>query len=166
MLWFLAPHSALRSKVSFPRPHLGLLFDASYFNANRAKLAVTIFVRGVITQAVLRANLIGDACKSGPRILQTVGDEVSAAAIFCQTIHLFTRQVVEVTTNLHTFKLPHRAKVHKVFGLSARIKNSLVPLQLFRRQRQPAVVLTIAQQSILDKVFRVYLNKIRSYAGA
>src|SRR6266851_3381646 len=114
------PNSTLRSVVAFACADLSFIVKATQLHANRAKFSIAVFIRRVIAQTVLRPDLRGDACKSSARILKTVGDEVSAAAVLCQIVHLLARQIVKISANLHALKRSHSTKIHKVFSLCAR----------------------------------------------
>src|ERR1044071_7450466 len=124
-------HSTLRSKVSFSRAHFCFVGNATQLHANRAEGAIAVFVGGIIADAVLSADLISDPRKRRPRILKTVGNEVSAATVLGQVVHLFACEVVKIAANLHALERAHGAKGPVVLGARARIKDAAIALQLF-----------------------------------
>src|SRR5437762_10921468 len=120
--------STLRGKVSFSRAHLRLARYALDLDANSAKLSIACFVRWIVTETVLRADLCGNACKRRACVLQTRCQEIPATARFCQLIHLPPRKIVEIAADLHPFERTHLTKVHKIFRPGPRKKNLPVTL--------------------------------------
>src|SRR5437762_11585025 len=120
--------STLRSKVSFSRAHLRLARHALDLDANSSKLSIACFVRWIVTETVLRADLCGHARKRRACVLQTRCQEIPATARFRQLIHLPPRQIVEIATDLHPFERTHLTKVYKIFRSGPREKNLPVTL--------------------------------------
>src|SRR6266436_1276623 len=118
----------LRSVVSFSGPDQSFIWHTTQLHANRAKFSIAVLIRRVVAQAVLRPDFGGHTSKRSARILKTIGDEVSAATVFSQIVHLLARQIVKIAADLHSLKRSHSTKIHKVFSLCARVKNEAIPL--------------------------------------
>src|SRR2546426_211914 len=129
-------------------------------HTNSSEFAVASFICGIVTQTVLRADLSCYSSEGGASILQGGGNKILATACLREIIHLTTSQVIKVAADLHTFELTHPAKVYVVIRLGARDKDLAVSLKLFCRKRQASVILAILEQSVLDEILRVNLNKI------
>src|SRR5262245_4231733 len=157
--------SRLRSVVPVPRAHAAVLHSA-HFDFDPAILTIASLVRWIVTQAVLRADLIGDLSKGGPRFLQTICRKVSSARALRQFIHFLTRQIVQAATDVHPFELTEPAKILIFLFLRGRHKQPAEALELLRGKSQPAVVLTILQESIFNVIFRAHLNEIGRHTQA
>src|ERR1041384_3317449 len=70
--------SLLRRVITIARAH-GRILDAAQLHGDLAKLTIASLVRGIVTKAVLRANLVGDLRKGRARVLQTGGCEILSA---------------------------------------------------------------------------------------
>src|SRR5436190_2162290 len=68
-----------RGIVAFARVYVAFFLDAKHFHANRAEFSIARFVCGIVTQAVLRADVGSDASKSRARLLQICSREISRA---------------------------------------------------------------------------------------
>src|SRR4051812_22055890 len=132
--------STLRRVITFTRSHV-CVFDAANLDRDLPVLAVAIFIRWVVTQTVLRPDFVGDRGKRGARLAQASGAEVFAARPARQIAHLATRQGVKSPADVHAFERSQPAKILIVLLLRAWRKQAPEPLQLFRRQREAAVVL-------------------------
>src|SRR6266404_1757286 len=120
--------STLRSVVTLSGPDQSFIRHTTQLNANRAKFSITLLIGWIIAQTVLRPDLSGHACEGSARVLKTVGNEVPAAAVLCQIVHLLAGQIVKIAADRHSLKRSHRTKVHVVFSLCARVKNVAIPL--------------------------------------
>src|ERR1051325_4493344 len=110
----------LWSNVSIPRPHLRFLRRALHFHADGSEFSVAGFVRRIVTQTVLRADLGGHAREGGPPVPQTRPQEIPAAAAFGERVHSAAREIVKVAANLHAFELAHLAEVDVILRPRAR----------------------------------------------
>src|SRR5438045_3525864 len=147
--------SLLRRVISIPRPHRRV-FHAAQFDFDLAITAVAGLVGGVIAEAVLRADFVGDLRAGGAGLLQSDRLEISATARPGVLVHLTAREVIELATDVHALELPQLTKVLIVLPIGRRQEQTAEALQLFGGQRQTPVVLTILQQAIFDVVFGAY----------
>src|SRR6266511_4525893 len=129
--------------VPFARANLSFIRRALNFHADSAKLPIACFISWIVTQTVLRSDLCCYPRKSCPCVVQGCRQKSSAATTFGHFVHFTTCEVVEVAADLHLFKWPHLAKIHKVFRLSTWKENLPVALQLLRGKRQTSIVLAI-----------------------
>src|SRR6185503_12925216 len=157
--------SALRSNVAFPCSNQRFFRRALHLNSDSSILSVARFVRWVVTQTVLRPDLGCHQSKRCARILQTRCQEIASAAGLRDLIHLTARQIVYVAADLHLFKLAHLAEIAEVVRPCPWEVDPSIALKLFRGKRQPPIILTIFQQTILDEVFRVDLDEVTGHPG-
>src|SRR3981081_2413241 len=108
--------SLLRRKVSLACPHAGV-FHAAHLDFDLTKAAVASLVRWIVAQAVLRANLVGNLRKGGPRLLRAAGGESFSSGCTRHLAHFFPRQIVKLPADVHAFELSQAAKVLIVFLL-------------------------------------------------
>src|SRR6266404_71449 len=119
--------SLLRCKVSFPRPHARILHP-THLHSDLTKATVASFIRRIVAQAVLRANLVGYFSKGGPRLFHAAGGESFSSGCTRHLAHFFPRQIVELPADVHAFELSQAAKVLIVFLLRLRRKELAKPL--------------------------------------
>jgi len=103
---YLSPsHCALplRGKVSFARANLRLIGRALDLYTDGSKLTIACFVRWIVTQTVLRADLCCYTRKGRARVLQTRREEIPATARLRQLIHFAPRKIVEVAADLRFY---------------------------------------------------------------
>src|SRR2546423_2836677 len=95
---------SLLSEITLPCANLCLVLESMNFNPDRTKLTVAHFICWVVSQTVLRTNFRSYPRERRTRVLQTVCIEILPAARLRQFIHFTSSKIVEVTTNLHSFK--------------------------------------------------------------
>src|SRR3984893_12239967 len=108
--------SLLRSKVSFARAHVRV-FHAAHLDFDLAKAAVANFVRRIVAQAVLSANLVGHLRKRRSRLLLIAGNETFSSGSAGHLAHLLPRQIVKLPAYVHAFQLSQATEVLVVFFL-------------------------------------------------
>src|SRR5258705_9653236 len=125
-----SPASTLRSIVSFSCSNLRLL-RRLHLNSDSTILSVARFVRWIVTQTILRADLGRHQRKRRSRVLQTRCQEIPPTAGLRDLIHLAARQIVEVAANLHPFELTHLAEIDQVVSPRPRQENLSITFKLF-----------------------------------
>src|SRR5207302_9089325 len=91
-------------------------------NLDLAKVSIAIFVRGIITQTVLRSDFVGDLRESSACILKRRRRKVLPARAAREFIHLVAREVVETSADVHALELSKSAEILIVFFLRGRHK--------------------------------------------
>src|SRR6185436_2721972 len=119
--------------------HLRTIRRALDLYPDSSKFSIARFVGRIVTQTVLRPDLVCYARKGRARVLETRSEKIPAAACLRHLVHFAPRKIVEVAADLHLFKGSHLAEIYKVFRPGLREKNLPVALQLFSGQRQPSV---------------------------
>src|SRR4026209_2191844 len=96
--WFSFSHRSfpLRRNVSLPRADLSLFLNSADFYSNRAKLAITVLIRRIVAQTVLRSDLVCHLSKGCARVLQSSRHKVLTTTRLCQIIHLAAREVIKL----------------------------------------------------------------------
>src|SRR5690349_8531582 len=119
-----------RRVVAVARAYDCYVFHAAHFEFDRAIFSVASFVGWIVTQTVLRADVLGHLRKRRARIGECGRDHASATRDTREIIHLAAREIVELAADRHSFKRTHLAEAVEIFSLRFREKDLAVTLNL------------------------------------
>src|SRR6476620_4763270 len=102
--------SLFRRVVSIACANLCFVFQAAHFEFDRTKLSIASFVGWIITETVKRADICRDTRERSTRIGESCSFKTPSARCLRKIVHLFAREIVERTTDRHSFKRTHLAE--------------------------------------------------------
>src|SRR5829696_8380537 len=122
------------SRVAFSSADLCTDRQSAQLDADLAVAAVSLSVRRIVTQAVLRSDLCGDAFESVPRISEISRRENLAAGSLCNGIHFHVRDLIKFLTDRETFEITELAKITGLFQIRSGTETFIVTANLSRRK--------------------------------
>src|ERR1051325_3753147 len=119
-----------RRVVAVARAHDCFVFHATHFEFDGTIFSVASLVGWIVTQTVLRADVLGHLRKRSARISERGGNDASAARNTREIIHLAARKIVELAADRHSFERTHLAEAVEILRLRFREKDLAVAFNL------------------------------------